>query len=812
MSKTLRSWCSFASWVGLVLCAYGVVLFVEALLAQWAGRQNLLPLVVSDGCLFMLAGIALATSHRGRRHRWLRAGIGALVIALPALAAIISLLSSAWIASMPAGTKALAFILTGMVLAALPFEQAKTAERLMQLLSLAVVALGSFELAGSLPGMTGYYEWYGHREGTALSAAATMLLGLALGVRAYRTDRPCQVRADKHDLKITVIAGVILVFIALSAGMLGFGVLARQSEDVLKHGLEASLRNRIDLFQHIVSRGTDDAVLIAQPVKALLSRGDRNEEGEIGRLIDGIAKTRGMPAVVVYDEAGRPIARHGRQVDQAELRVPLRGSGHGSLLWSRDAIMLESRVAVRKRGARAGEVLIVVPLPGLVKLLRDYAGLGRTGTPFVCAPLGADVQCFPSRTNSAPIVVPRHVDGAPIPVARALRGETGVMDTRDHRNKRVLAAYAPVGDLGLGMVVRIDKSELYEPLRRRFEVILALLLVLVFVGIVLLRWQITPLVRELMAEIRERRWVERDLRMLSLAVEQSASMVVITDHNGVIEYVNQKFANVTGYHHSELVGKTPRILQSGHTLNEEYRRLWKTISAGGEWRGEFQNRKKNGDLFWVYESISPIRNDEGVITHYLAVEEDVTARKQTEERLTYLAHFDGLTNLPNRVLFCDRLQQAMIEAMERKRLAALLFLDLDGFKTINDSLGHEVGDRLLKDVATALTKCVRRGDTVARMGGDEFTIVLADIAHVDDATLVARKILGAFSQPFRIEDRKLVVTASIGIALYPFDDDNIDDLIKKADVAMYRAKERGRNNFQFYTSEMNDRAERRVAL
>ncbi len=208
----------------------------------------------------------------------------------------------------------------------------------------------------------------------------------------------------------------------------------------------------------------------------------------------------------------------------------------------------------------------------------------------------------------------------------------------------------------------------------------------------------------------------------------------------------------------------------------------------------------------------PVKDRDGQIQYLLGVTEDITEHRETRERLHYLAHYDPLTGLPNRILLQDRLSQAMLDARRRERMVALLFLDLDRFKIINDTLGHEMGDALLREVASRLTDCVRAGDTIARLGGDEFTVVLANIAHVDDAARLAQKLIDSFMPPFLIGGREMFISASIGITLYPFDDSDLDSLLRNADAAMYHAKELGRNTFQFYTTELNRRTVQRLQL
>jgi len=299
-------------------------------------------------------------------------------------------------------------------------------------------------------------------------------------------------------------------------------------------------------------------------------------------------------------------------------------------------------------------------------------------------------------------------------------------------------------------------------------------------------------------DISGRREAEDAFRMLSIIVEQSPVSIVITDREGTIEYVNPSFCRHTGYAPEEVCGNNPRILNTGDHPPEFYVELWRCIKNGDVWRGELHNRKKNGDLFWESASISPIRDGRGEITHFVAVKEDVTEKKQLIERLEQMAHYDELTGLPNRTLFFDRFNQAVALASRDRHCFGLLYLDLDGFKEINDAHGHEVGDLVLKIVADRLITCVRVSDTVARMGGDEFTLILATLSQSRDAGQVAENILDVLSRPLPLpEGRTARLGASIGIAVFPDDADSAEKLLICADAAMYRAKRSGRSTYCF---------------
>ncbi len=293
------------------------------------------------------------------------------------------------------------------------------------------------------------------------------------------------------------------------------------------------------------------------------------------------------------------------------------------------------------------------------------------------------------------------------------------------------------------------------------------------------------------------------LKMLSSAIEQSGSMVMITNQEAQIEYVNPKLCSTTEYTQEELVGQNARIFRPEDVDMEMLSDLWAIISAGEEWQGEIQVRKKNGECIWVLMSISSILNDKQQISHFVTVCEDVSQLKEARMRMEELAYVDSLTGLANRVLFRDRLEQVLKSLQRSGSSAALLYLDLDEFKRINDSMGHDVGDALLMKVAESLRQCVRHQDTVARMGGDEFVILLTDIDGMSGASAVARKIMETMSHPVQLLKNEILITPSIGITLAPADSLNADILLKNADMAMYKAKGSGRNNYQFFTEEMN---------
>jgi diguanylate cyclase (GGDEF)-like protein/PAS domain S-box-containing protein len=305
---------------------------------------------------------------------------------------------------------------------------------------------------------------------------------------------------------------------------------------------------------------------------------------------------------------------------------------------------------------------------------------------------------------------------------------------------------------------------------------------------------------------------EELLRKLILAVEQSASGIMITDKGGVIEYANQRLIEIGGYTSSELMGQNPRIFKSGETDPTIYASMWSTLHLGQEWRGEFKNRKKSGEVFWCMESISPVKDEEGDTTHFVAVIEDVSDRKYAEDTIRRLALYDPLTELPNRRLLSERLQQAQMRSQRDGASFALLYLDLDRFKTVNDTLGHGVGDHLLKSAALRFQSCLRDTDTLARLGGDEFAILAEEIMQDEDVVTLVERLLASMVAAFDIAGHHLFISTSIGISVFPTDTGDTETLLRNADVAMYDAKANGKNTFRFFNPALDKMATERLTL
>ncbi|MCW8884246.1 MAG: EAL domain-containing protein [Motiliproteus sp.] len=309
----------------------------------------------------------------------------------------------------------------------------------------------------------------------------------------------------------------------------------------------------------------------------------------------------------------------------------------------------------------------------------------------------------------------------------------------------------------------------------------------------------------------ERKHAQAEMELTAQIFEQGSEGIIICNADGEMVMVNRAMCEITGYSSEELLGKNPKVLSSGRHDPDFYSNMWIQIKEQGHWQGEVWNRRKNGEVFPEWLSISTVYGDQQEVSHYIGIINDISQHKQAEEHIRHLAHYDALTDLPNRTLLNDRINQGISRAIREQHRMAVLFLDLDRFKKVNDSLGHQFGDELLIEVAGRLKSTVRGEDTVSRLGGDEFILLLPEVTG-DGAAQVAEKILEVIAAPFQIREHELNITPSIGIAIYPDNGQSVDELLQCADSAMYRAKQNGRNMFRMFQPEMKLHTSRALQL
>ncbi len=313
-------------------------------------------------------------------------------------------------------------------------------------------------------------------------------------------------------------------------------------------------------------------------------------------------------------------------------------------------------------------------------------------------------------------------------------------------------------------------------------------------------------------DITEQKLAQEQLQLAGKVLENTTNGVLITDAHQQIVYVNESLCRISGYRPEEMKGQYPTLLSSGWHDEAYYAKMWRSIEETGQWRGEIRDRRKNGEAYVAEISIFVLKNEAGTVTNYIAISDDITEKKEREELIHSLAYYDSLTDLPNRVLFRQRFEKAIEQAARRQTGCALLFFDLDNFKNINDTLGHIVGDRLLKAVGERLKKVLKSEEQISRLGGDEFTVVVEECRDPVEIAHVAEQVSRALTLPFEIGGNELFIGASIGISVYPTDGTDCDTLIKAADTAMYHVKDRGKSSYQFFTEELNRMTTERMMI
>lgn len=614
--------------------------------------------------------------------------------------------------------------------------------------------------------------------------------------------------------RIDILSALILVTLTLVTGITVFVVMQRQAESFLSKTLEVSLQNNVRLFVNQIDQSLGKTQTVStrpNPIRHLQLLESPSESSiaiaELQRVADSFLPT-GFTGVAIYDKRGQVVARAGQFSKKQDLSVSLKTNNRAYLMWDEQFILHVSMEMFDKGGVRVGTVMTESYLPLLTRAISEVGQMGKTDELALCVALSDDdknADCFIRRISGKEFKrYPLMLEDKPLPMNYALSGSSGIAFTRDYRREQVIAAYAPVGTFGLGMMLKIDQAELYSPVNEKLKFIVPLLALLVLLGMLLLNFLVRPLVRKLVESERATRQLHIELHQFKSTLDQTLDCIFMFDpHTLQFSYVNDGAKQQIGYSEAEILRMSVADMVSEFSLSE-FQKLVQPLIEGLQPSLTFQSNHlhKNGHSIPVEVFLQLVRL-EGQEPRFVAMVNDISDRLAVQKQIEFLAFHDALTRLPNRLLARDHFEQAVLAIERESAKVAVLFIDLDNFKTINDSLGHTIGDGLLKGVAVRLRECLREIDTLSRQGGDEFLIVLNNMRDTDSITLVAEKILKRIAEPFSIEQHEFSISLSIGISVYQDDSNDFDTLLKQADTAMYQAKESGRNAYRFHTEQMN---------
>ncbi len=619
--------------------------------------------------------------------------------------------------------------------------------------------------------------------------------------------------ANREDVRISLMGGMILVLLTVAAVTLTYLVMLHEAQSILKRNVNALLQNDAHFFQLEVERGMRMGTVVASRPFIIrnLTRLDAHPgSASAQRNLQRTARSFlpvGLSAVVFYDARGRMVAQAGK-IANPPFVVPLKTRHESFLLWDRHP-MVRTLTLIKAGKRRVGSAITQSYAVFGGKMAPSVRALGKSADLDLCARVApGTMRCLPDvrRAHYIDSPVSGFRDGKPTPMERALNGHTGFVYTHDAQGFATITAYTPVPHTGLGMALTIRQSDLFRGVTERLIDVAIILLVLLLAGMFLMRWLILPILRRRTEAEKGTQAANLQLRNREAQIQgllaHMADGVIVINEEGIVQIYNTACEKIFGHKSADVVGNNIRMLMPEPYRSEHdgyLRRYHETGEARVIGRSrEVAGLRKNGEQFPLELRVSEVRSAGSRL--YIATVRDITLEKEAAQQTLYLATHDALTQLPNRLLFGERLQHAIAGARRTHAKLALLFLDLDEFKGINDRLGHHVGDTLLQIVAQRLTATLRTDDTVSRLGGDEFVVILSGAGASGAIEAVAGKLLAAIRAPYVIHGHTLQVGTSIGIAIFPHDGEDNETLLKSGDTAMYQAKQQGGNRYAFFAS------------
>lgn len=693
------------------------------------------------------------------------------------------------------GPTALSFMLCGLVMMSMHRVTGLRAGLAVQALTTLVIASGLIGIAGYYIPLHLFYGDYVFGRATLTTAAGFIIAGMLMWLSWRRDSWYVNRRLIRSQEQRIVLLGTLTLGSAVCvSAMAGFMIMVGHVERTVGSAQLDLLQRNVMVFVLSVESRIDQAALLAErPV--MREQMDRLNRVPGDPLIHERLRANtsallagGFSAVEFSDPDGRSWISAGRFVPSDAVGAPLRARYPARLIWH-DGLILHSQIPIEFGGRIVAYLKSEQPLSRVNEIMSAEHMTEHSGEIGLCTRTAAQLTCFPQRMMPRPYQIPYSKE---LPMASAIDGQSGTMVGRDYRGQNVLAAYGPVGDLGLGMVVKVDTSELYEPLRQNMYLVLALMVLTVLLGGLVLHHAMTPLVRKL----------ESGEQRLQLALAGSRIALWDWDLQRGTVFLSERWAELLGEPAHPMTMRIEKLQAMVHpedlpTLLEQLRLVFK--GAENAYDLEHRIRLPDGRERWIRSRGQVAERDaQGRVLRMVGTNADISRRKEAEAQLAHQASHDALTGLPNRLFFPDRLEQAMARSRRQKSLMAVMYLDIDKFKGINDTLGHEAGDVLLKGFAGRISSVLRTTDTAIRLGGDEFVIILEGLGSRDNGAAVAEKIVAAMRTPFAVGKGTLRITTSAGLAYFEGEEGlDGDALLRKADEAMYQAKAAGRNNVKF---------------
>jgi diguanylate cyclase (GGDEF)-like protein len=779
-------------------------------------RPGWTPMVVNTAIGFVLSGIGLlAASAQGRSPARAAAIFGVLVamLGIEELCVLIFDISPAL--SLPelhrplqldyphpgrmAPNSALCFLLFGAGLIASVRAYRETVANWVQRAAIAVLAIGLLGVIGYSLQLEYLYSWTGVVRMAVHSGAGMVALGFGLWNLVQSRAGGQLVSNGKEVAGVYRTATLLLLVASASAGIGGFAFLQGQVEQQMRDDLIHMTVDRILMFEQVIQDRSGRATVasedddMAVPLRALASAPD--DPAALRALrVWAISQRANEFSSVSVTTPGRQWQLDGDPA-KATLVAELRGSDTGWLLWQ-DGYILRRALPVRGSSGVIGTLITEQLLRPLTAVAAATNRLGKTGEMTVCGGDAITMHCFPLRSRTTPFTIPRVMAGQPLPMDYALRGKSGAIVALDYRQHRVLAAYGPIGDTGIGLVVKRDIAEIYTPIREQFQRIVLFLCALLIFGLWLMRQRLRPLLHAL-----------EDSRAQALASGKRFEGAVESNLDAffVLECIRDPAGAITDMRYVMINARGEEVLARprAEVLGNGMCALFPQLRSDGM-LASCVRVVETGDpmvlersavirqMLWYHMQLAKLGDGVGLTVR------DVTLARHATEEIRHQATHDPLTGLSNRAGFELALTSAITEAQHSGHITALALLDLDDFKRINDNLGHAAGDQVLQHVATRLRDCVRPNDTVARLGGDEFVLVLPSINYPAGAEIVARKLIAQIALPMQVDGNTVTVTVSVGISALPQDGSDAAILLKSADHAMYSAKRAGRNRYALH--------------